>query len=171
MIILMYKWRKKTRFLTAWVLSMLVVRAGPGCSEVVVCAFLACRNTSFIEFSLCLSRACLGKITIFKFKKWRKERSHHPVCRPDSPPPLRRGRRRRTQPWRTDVARERSPCRSSCCCCCCCGRRRRRVVAGPGLLKLRQEFLHLLPAKNASLVSKFPLLVCPEPVLVKYNQF
>jgi hypothetical protein len=32
---------------------------------------LTCRNASFFEFSLCLSRACLGKMTIF-IHKWRK---------------------------------------------------------------------------------------------------
>jgi hypothetical protein len=33
---------------------------------------LPCRNASFFEFSLCLSRACLGEMIILTFK-WRKK--------------------------------------------------------------------------------------------------
>eukprot|EP01044_Picomonas_judraskeda_P034032 COSAG03_NODE_13918_length_484_cov_0.664935_2_plen_102_part_01 len=32
----------------------------------------SCRNASFFEFSLCLSRACLGKMIIF-ISRWRKK--------------------------------------------------------------------------------------------------
>eukprot|EP01046_Picozoa_sp_COSAG06_P023429 COSAG06_NODE_1859_length_8205_cov_15.172095_10_plen_72_part_00 len=33
---------------------------------------ISCRNASFGEFSLCLSRACLGETIIFSIK-WRKK--------------------------------------------------------------------------------------------------
>jgi hypothetical protein len=40
---------------------------------------LPCRNASFFEFSLCLSRACLGKMIIYIYK-WRKKRRFLTCC-------------------------------------------------------------------------------------------
>jgi hypothetical protein len=41
-------------------------------------AFFCDKTASFFEFSLCLSRACLGKIIVFIYK-WRKKTVLSPV--------------------------------------------------------------------------------------------
>ena len=42
----------------------------------------ACGNASLVEFSLCLSRACLGKINVFSINDLKKGVSAHRVAQP-----------------------------------------------------------------------------------------
>jgi hypothetical protein len=78
----------------------------------------ACIETAFfLEFSLCLSRACLGKMTILCYKKWIKTPCH---------------------PHRANAAAELIPADDLHCDCTSCRRRRRRRLGSSSSRKRRR---------------------------------